>query len=124
MNISTIKIAIKYLFGGVSGVVEYLLGVLNAALAGMTDANKQKVQGALNLAQKVLATLNAIKWLCPVKWQTAYKSTVDAVAAAVAALEDLEITADEVAVVSDRVKAALVAWKQPDDETCVDCKAA
>lgn len=32
MNISTLKIAFKYLFGGVSGVVEYLLGVLNAAL--------------------------------------------------------------------------------------------
>ena len=124
MNISTTKIVIKYLFGGVSGVVEYLLGVLNAALAGMTEANRQRVQGALNLAQKVLATLNALKWLCPTKWQTAYKATVDAVAEAVAALEDLEITTDEVAIVSDRMKAALNAWKQPDDETCIDCMAA
>ena len=123
MNISTIKIAFKYIFGGVSGVVEYLLGVLNAALAGMTEATKQRVQGALNLARKVLATLNAIKWLCPTKWQTAYKATVDAVAEAVAALEDLEITTDEVAVVSDRMKAALDAWKLPDDETCIDCAA-
>ena len=123
MNISTIKIAFKYLFGGVSGVVEYLLGVLNAALAGMTEANRQRVQGALNLSQKVLATLTALKWLCPTKWQTAYKATVDAVAEAVAALEDLELTTDEVSVVADRVKAALDAWKQPDDETCADCAA-
>lgn len=123
MNISTTKIVFKYLFGGVSGVVEYLLGVLNAALAGMNEATKQRVQGALNLARKVLATLNALKWLCPVKWQTAYKATVDAVAEAVAALEDLEITTDEVAIVHDRMKAALNAWKQPDDETCIDCAA-
>lgn len=123
MNISTVKIAVKYIFGGVSGVVEYLLGVLNAALAGMTEANRQRVQGALNLAQKVLATLTALKWLCPTKWQTAYKSTVDAVADAVAALEDLEITADEVSIVADRIRAALAAWNAPDDETCVDCAA-
>ena len=123
MNISTIKIAIKYLFCGVSGVVDYLLGALNSALAGMTDATRQKVQGALNLAQKVLATLTALKWLCPIKWQTAYKATVDAVADAVAALEDLEITSDEVAIVADRIRAALVAWNAPDDETCVDCAA-
>lgn len=121
MNISTTKIVFKYIFGGVSGVVEYLLGVLNAALAGMTEATRKRVQGALNLAQKVLATINAIKWLCPTKWQTAYKATVDAVADAVAALEDLEITADEVSVVADRVKAALAAWNAPDDETCADC---
>ncbi len=123
MNISTIKIAFKYIFGGVSGVVEYLLGVLNAALAGMNEATKQRVQGALNLAHKVLATLTAIKWLCPTKWQTAYKATVDAVAEAVAALEDLEITTDEVAVIHDRTKAALDAWKLPDDDTCIDCAA-
>ena len=123
MNISTIKIAIKYLFGGVSGVVDYLLGALNSALAGMTDATRQKVQGALNLAQKVLATLTALKWLCPIKWQTAFKATVDAVADAVAALEDLEITSDEVAIVADRIRAALVAWNAPYDETCVACAA-
>lgn len=120
MNISKFKIVWKYLFGGTSSVVEYVLGVLNKALSSIGEASKEKVQACLNTAIRVLAVLTAIKWLVPTKWQTAYGNTIFAVQGVVDSLSDLEITKDELTTVADRCKAALDAWKSPDDETCVD----
>lgn len=120
MNISKFKIVWKYLFGGTSSVVEYVLGVLNKALSSIGETRKEKVQACLNTAIRVLAVLTAIKWLVPTKWQTAYGNTIFAVQGVVDSLSDLEITKDELTTVADRCKAALDAWKSPDDETCVD----
>ena len=120
MNISKFKIVWKYLFGGTSSVVEYVLGVLNKALSSIGETSKEKVQACLNTAIRVLSVLNAIKWLVPTKWQTAYGNTIFAVQGVVDSLSDLEITKDELTIVADRCKAALAAWKSPDDDTCVD----
>lgn len=120
MNISKFKIVWKYLFGGTSSVVEYVLGVLNKALSSIGETSKEKVQACLNTAIRVLAVLTAIKWLVPTKWQTAYGNTIFAVQGVVDSLSDLEITKDELTTVADRCKAALDAWKSPDDDTCVD----
>lgn len=123
MNISKFKLVTTFLFGGgVSGVIEYLLGVLKAALAGLSDTTKEKVQAVLNLALKVLSILEVIKCLVPTKWQTAYVKTLVAVQTVVESLTDLEITKDELDVICDRVTAAIDAWKSPDDETCVELK--
>lgn len=121
MEISKFKVVMKYLFGGTSSVVEYVLGVLNKALASISDTKKEKVQGVLNVAIRVLSVLTAIKWLVPTKWQTAYGKTLFAVQEIVDSLSDLAITKDELAIVADKCKVALDAWKSPDDETCVDC---
>ena len=121
MNISKFKLVMSFLFGGgVSGVVEYALGVLKRALDGLTDTTRTKIQAVLNLSLKVPSILEVCKILVPVKWQTAYAKTVDAVKETVAALSDLDLTKDELDVICDRVTAAIAAWKPPDDETCVD----
>lgn len=121
MNISKFTIAWKYLFGGASSVVEYVLGVLNKALASISDTTKEKVQGVLNVAIRVLSVLTAIKWLVPTKWQTAYGKTIFAVQEIVDALSDLSITKEELDAVCVKCTNAIDAWKSPDDETCVDC---
>ncbi len=120
-SISKFKIVMSFLFGGgASGVIEYVLGVLKNALAGMSDATKEKVQAALNLSLKVLSILEAVRILVPTKWQTAYAKTVEAVKETVSSLTDLDLTKDELDIICDRVTAAIAAWKSPDDETCVD----
>ena len=121
MDISKWTIAWKYLFGGVDSVVTYVLGVLNKAIASITPGNKTKVLAALNTAKRVLAVLKALTWLCPTKWQTAYAETVAAVETVVTALEDLEITVEELDRVRKAFVAAVAAWNDGDDETCVDC---
>lgn len=121
MNISKWTIAWKYIFGGVGSVADYLLDVLNKALASIDVGNRAKIQAVLNTANKVLATLNAFAWLCPTKWQTAYRKTVDAVQTVSDALADLTLTLDELSAVKANFVDAIVAWKSPDDETCVDC---
>ena len=121
MNISKFKMAWAFLFGGgVSGVVEYVLGVLKNALASLTDSTKEKIQAALNIATRVLAVLKSLAWLIPTKWQTAYGKTIEAVQECVNDLGDLEITKEELDIIIDKVTAAINAWNSPDDETCVD----
>lgn len=121
MNISKFKLVMSFLFGGgVSGVIEYALGVLKRTLDGLTDTTRTKIQAALNLSMKVLSVLEAVRILVPTKWQTAYAKTVEAVKETVSALSDLDLTKDELTVICDRVTAAIDAWKSPDDETCVD----
>lgn len=121
MNISTFKLVMSFLFGGgVSGIIEYALGVLKRALDGLTYTTKAKIQAALNLSMKVLSILEAVKILVPTKWQSAYAKTIEAVKETVSALSDLDLTKDELDIICGRVTAAIDAWKSPDDETCVD----
>ena len=120
MKISKLKLVWKYITEGIGGVADYLLDLLNSALASIDPANKTKVQACLNVATAVLSALIALQFLCPVKWQTAYKETVEAVAVVVASLEDLAVTVEELAKVQKEFNEAVCAWKGPDDPTCVD----
>jgi hypothetical protein len=121
MDISKWMIAIKLLFGGVGAVASYVLDLLNKALAALPAGNRVKIQAVLNLAERVLSVLTALKWLCPTKWQTAYGKSVEAVETVVAALADLNITVDEIGKVRKAFAEAVASWKGDDDETCVDC---
>lgn len=121
MNISKFKLAVKYLFGGIDSVVEYLLGIVNAALAKIDPYNRAKVAAAFNTAQKVLSTLSAFQWLCPTKWQSAYSVTIQSVKAVVDVLADMEITADDLSRIKDAFNAAVTAWRTGDvPDTDVD----
>lgn len=122
MTISKIKLAWKYLTGGMGSVTDYLLDVLNAALAKIDPEKRETIQAVLNVAQKVLATLTACQWLCPTKWQTAYNKTVTAVLTVTVSLGDLVLTVDELLTIQNDFNAAVVSWKSDDDETCVELK--
>lgn len=109
-------------WGSVAGnVADYVLGLLNDALAKIDPARKEQIQAALNVAKKVAATLSAMSWLCPTKWQTAYGKTIVAVREVVYGLEDLQITPGELTDVRIKFAAAVSAWRGDDDETCVEC---
>ena len=130
MNISKTRLIWEAVKGAVNpwgsafgNIVDYLLGLLNGALAKIKDGDKQKVQAALNIALKVLATLKAVKWLCPTKWQTAYGETIEALEAVVESLPDLELLPEELERIGKEFKEAVEAWKSPDDETCVAAEA-
>ncbi len=121
MNISTFKIAWKLLFGGVESVVDYLIGIVNAALDEINPEKRAKIAAAYNTIDRVLATLVALKWLCPTKWQSAYSQTVLAVKDVVDALSDFKIEAAELTKVRDAFAAAVAAWRTGDvPDTDVD----
>lgn len=121
MNISKFKVAIKYLFGGIDSVMEYLLETVNAALGKIDPANRTKIAAAYNTVLNVLATLNALAWLCPAKWQSAYKNTIAAVGTVAAALADFKIEYSELTDVKDAFAAAVTAWRSGDvPDTDVD----
>ena len=108
-------------FGSVfESLADYALGRVNAALGAIDTNRREKVVAALNVADKALALMDAIAWLCPTRWQIAYRLTVDAVQAVCAALTDLQITVDELSEIRARFWKATSEWQSPDDETCVD----
>lgn len=123
LEISKIKLALKWLTGGMGGVTDYLLDRLNNALIAMDAKQQKQVQAVANYAEKVSATLSAFAWLVPTKWQTAYSQTLSAVSAVSFALADLKLEADEFASIEKNFLAAVAAWKGGDDETCQDCVA-
>lgn len=129
MNISRIKLAWKALTGFLNpwgsvaaNIADYALGVLNTAIAGLSVGKKERIMAVLNTAMRVLAVLRAVQWLCPTKWQSAYLETIIAVSDVCDALEDLQLTMEELTSVRSKFEAAVKAWKSPDDETCVDCE--
>ena len=121
MNISKFKIAVKLLFGGMESVVDYLLDIANAALAAIDPDKRAKVAAAYNTILNVLATLNALAWLCPARWQSAYRNTIGAVEAVANALMDFTIEPAELTKVKDAFNAAVTAWRGGDvPDTDVD----
>lgn len=121
MNISKFKIALKLIFGGIESVVDYLLEIVNNALAAIDPDKRAKVAAAFNTTKRVLATLSALQWLCPTKWQSAYSVTVDSVEAVVDSLEDMEITEADLTCIKDAFNAAVAAWRTDDvPDTDVD----
>ena len=106
-------------FGSVfESLADYALGYVNEAIGGLDISRKERIQAALNVATKALAVLNAVAWLCPTKWQTAYKATIEAVQDVCDALFDLHLTIDELSGVREKFSKAYAEWRGPDDETC------
>ena len=128
MNISRLTLAWKALTGLINpwgsvaaNLADYALGVLNTAFAGLSVSKKERIMAVLNTAVRVLSILRAVQWLCPTKWQSAYLETILAVSDVCDALEDLQLTMEELTSVRAKFEAAVKAWNSPDDETCVEC---
>ena len=120
MDISKLKLAWKYLTGGMGGVTDYLLDVLNNAINSIDPNNKKKIQAVINVADKVLGTLVALKWLCPTKWQMAYTQTIVSVSGVVESLNDFNISAEDISLIAKNFREVVAAWKSEDDLTCMD----
>lgn len=122
MKISSWKVVWNFLTGGGTKVVDYLLGLLNNAISQIGNPTREKIQGVLNFAKKILSTLKVFQVFVPVKWQTAFDETVKAVEVLIDALSDLKVTGEELDAVVEAYKKAYAAWQGPDDESCVDCE--
>jgi hypothetical protein len=120
LEVSKLTIAWKYLCGGFGGVADYLLDILNNALSNLDAKYKDNIQAVLNFASKIYSIMEALKWLCPTKWQTAYKATLEAVKETINTLSDFSVTNDEVKFVYGKYITAVESWKLPDDGTCMD----
>lgn len=128
MNISKIKLGWTAVcgllnpFGSMLGnIVDYLLDVLNRALAGLTDNTKEKIGTVIVTAKNVMDILLKIQLFIPTKWQYAYRETVESVQTVIDSLEDLELTSAELSAIRKEFGEAVAAWK--DDGDCASCVA-
>ena len=115
ISISKFKIVWKFLFGGKEAVLDYVIDVANNLLAKLADAEQKQVKDYLAQAQKILATMQSVKWLCPGKWKEAYGDTVEAFETVVTALNDLNVSTEEIKDCYVAFKTAYAAWRTDDD---------
>lgn len=111
MNISKLKLVWKFLTGGREGVLDYALDVANTFADRLADAKKDDLGKALATARNILATLDALSWLCPEKWRRAYALTLSAFDDLVAALQDLNLDKYELTAVCNAFRVAYAAWR-------------
>ena len=111
MEISKLKLAVKFIFGGREAALDYVLDCANTFAAKLPDARKEDLKAYLATARKILDTLDAISWLCPAKWRKAYLVTVGAFTDLATSFTDLVLTADELAGLVEAFQIAYAAWR-------------
>lgn len=118
MDISKIKLIFKaiidFIFGNAT-IVDYLLGVTNRALGSLSTEKRETFAAVYNTTTRVLAILNAFKWLCPTKWQTAYVRTQITISGIITTLENFNITPEELSQMRTNLNLTIAAWRSPDD---------
>ena len=114
MKFSKIKAVIALVFGGMAGVIKYALNVFNEQVLGrITD----KVTGAKYIkdAQAVIALLQAILENHADDFseqrKAVLKTIIEAIDELAKALEDLNVSEEELDSIIEKVKAAIDAWK-------------
>ena len=109
MNISKIKAAWAFLTGGWSGLAQYMLGIVNKALA-LCDAEKCR-----KCATVAISIAAVVKTVCdifaPDKYKVAAANTIDALETLASALEDGTLTNDELNSNIDAISNCINAWK-------------
>lgn len=121
MKLNIWKVVWKSITGFGSGsAADYLFDLGNQALSGLGGATKEKIVATLNFVMKVFSVAEVVRFLIPAKWQIAYNLTVAALKKVVIALQDLNLTGEDLQSVIEGYQKAYVAWKGPDDDTCAD----
>lgn len=121
MKLDIWKVVWKSITGFKSGsAADYLFGLVNQALSGIGEATKEKIVATLNFTMKCLSVAEVVRFLIPAKWQIAYNITVNALKRVVIALQDLNLTGEDLQSVIEGYQKAYEAWKGPDDDTCAD----
>lgn len=121
MKLNIWKVVWKSITGFGSGsAADYLFDLANTALSGLGGATKEKIVATLNFVMKVLSVAEVVRILIPARWQFAYNVTVSALKRVVIALQDLNLTGEDLQSVIEGYQKAYVAWKGPDDDTCAD----
>lgn len=110
MDISKIKAAWAFLTGGWSGLAEYLLTVVNKGLAICDTA---KLRKTATIAISIAAVVKtACEVFAPEKYKAAAAKTVDALEAMATALEDGNLTQDEITANVKAIGDCIAEWKE------------
>lgn len=122
MNTLTIVLAaIKGFFtpGTTAGaeIVSVVLAFISTALNNLNSKTKANITKCLNIATFALKWLHKVENWIPVKWQCAYRETIEAVEVVIRSLEDFKITDEEFALVKKEFEEARIEWESDDDET-------
>lgn len=110
MEISKIKAAWAFLTGGWSGLAEYLLTQVSKGLA---KCDTTKLSKTATIAISIAAVVKtACEVFAPEKYKAAAAKTVDALEAMATALEDGNLTADEITANIQAISACIETWKE------------
>ena len=110
MDISKIKAAWAFLTDGWSGLAEYLLTVVNKVLS---KCDAEKMRKTATIAISVAAVVKtACEVFAPDKYKDAAAKTIAALESLAVALEDGNLTSDELDANIKAISACIDGWKE------------
>ncbi len=113
MKISYAKLIWKFMTGGKTAVLDYILDKANTAVAALSSATKEKCKAVVETLNKITALLKRYAWLCPAKYSAAFNQTLTSLQETIDMASDLEITKEE-------LERATALWQQAYAAWCVD----
>jgi len=109
MNISKLKVVLKYMTGGIESVIEYLLDLFNEMIAKLPA---EEVAKYAQLAKDVAVFVSNLCVLIPSEAKkVAAKKTAECFEELAAALIDSKMDKEELDVIIEKAKIAIKAWK-------------
>lgn len=122
MNISKFKLVAKCIFGflnptgsAIGSMVSYILECVriaaNDAMSAIDDEKKASIKRWFDVTTTALNILYKLQPYVPTKWQLEYRETIEAINVCHNAIEDFEITEDELKSIYKEVDEAVKAWE-------------
>jgi Rad3-related DNA helicase len=114
MEISKLKALLALLTGGVPGILKYILGLFNTQVLGRIP-NKEEGAKYIKDVQAVYALIRTILDVHQEDFAEKRKESLETILAAIEeltkAIEDFEMSENELTAIVDKIKVAIDAWK-------------
>jgi len=121
VKISLFAMLWKRIWGGREAVFEYLLDKANTLVSSLTGETQEKIKTAYGIAKTIYDYMVKLGWVVPKSWTKYYDAVMSCFKALLDALEDMQVTQEELARLIAEFQVAYAVWKADDVAPCDDC---
>lgn len=121
VKISWFAVLWKRIWGGKKAVFEYLLDKANTLVSSLSGETQEKIKTAYGIAKTIYDYMVKLGWVVPKNWTKYYDAVMSCFKALLDALEDMQVTQEELARLIAKFQVAYAVWKADDVAPCDDC---
>lgn len=121
VKISWFAILWKRIWGGKKAVFEYFLDKANTLVSSLSGETQEKVKTAYGIAKTIYDYMVKLGWIVPKSWTKYYDSVMSCYKSVLDALEDMQVTQEELDRLIAAFQVAYAVWKADDVVPCDDC---
>ena len=121
LKISIFALIWKRIWGGKQAVFDYFLDKGNTLFALLPGATKEKLKKIYEIAKTIYGYMDKLGWVVPAKWVPYYNAVMACFKAILDALDDAQVTSDEMNKLVAEFQSAYAVWKADDVDGCDNC---